>query len=469
MGVQGKPRDGSYDPGDDWFRAVIEETRDVVCGFEADGTIRYVNEACERWLGYTPDEIVGRNLLSLVSPDDYDRAAGTIDYAEGHIEHRPSAVFRLLHKDGHPVTFDVLGLSMLHVPEVKMHIGIAREAQDRDHIDHFLEVAAAGAPFEELLQPLLAMMHRPSWELGSAILYDRGDGEWASVHTGIHPRLRAADPDHPEGPWDEAVETRERQLLPSLDSLPAPLRETAEAAGFRAVWAVAIEDPGERLDTCLVVWNSEGVKPSLGQSVVFERTVRLLSLAVGHRHQRDLLTYAATHDVLTGLLNRTGLDEATRADKTLPQALLLIDLDNFKDVNDRFGHTVGDLVLREIAHRLRTTTRPADQVARFGGDEFLVLCMESDEEPTVELASDARGASSNVGLAAASLADRLVEVLLEPVRIEGEDVIVAGSVGVAIGGAATDLTTLMREADGALYDAKRAGRRRWRLRDLSGS
>lgn len=468
MGVHGEDEGKRDDrrqerPGampDAWFRAVIEESRDIICGFEVDGTIRYVNDAAQRWLGYEPEELIGTNILHVVAPQDLARAGENIVYAEGNIEHRPSTVYRMLHRDGRQVTFDVLGLSLLHHPDVSMLIGIAREAEDREQIDRFLEVAAAGSPFEDVLEPLLATMHRPSWQLGSAILYDRGDGQWDSVHTGIPPRLRAADPEHPEGPWDDALATREPQLLSALDSLPAPLRETAEANGFQAVWVVAIEDPGERLDTCLVVWNRDPVEPTLGQAVVFERTLRLLTLAIGHRHQRDLLTYAATHDVLTGLLNRTGLDEATRSEPDpQPRALVLVDLDDFKDVNDRWGHTVGDVVLREVAARLRSATRPTDLVARFGGDEFLVLCAEG---------GDKRGTTGPLATAAGGLADRLVEVLLEPVTIEGEQVVVSGSVGVAIGGPATDLTTLMREADGALYDAKRAGRRGWRLRDLSG-
>lgn len=437
-------------PGPAWFEAVVEHTHDIVCAFDADGTIRYVNRAAERWLGRRPEELVGTNVLDVVAPEDMERAAGTIVWGTDHPEHRPSAVFRMLHADGHRVTFDVLGVSYLDDPEVGMLLGFAREAEDRDQIDRFLEVTVAGAPFEEVLEPLLSTMRRPSWALGAVVLYDGGDGTWRSVHSGLPPILRAADPDHPEGPWDDAVATGERQIHPNLEALPEPLGSAATAAGYRAVWAVPIADPGHERDTCLVVWSDFATSPNLGQGVVFERTTRLLTLAVGHRHQRDLLTYAATHDVLTGLLNRTGLDEATRTGPERKQAVLLVDLDGFKAVNDERGHEAGDQVLRAAAERLRAATRPTDLVARIGGDEFLVVARDVD----------------GIGDVAAALAERLVQRLADPMHVAGEIVDISASVGVAVGDTDTDTTTLMREADAALYDAKRSGRNGWRLRDL---
>jgi diguanylate cyclase (GGDEF)-like protein/PAS domain S-box-containing protein len=441
---------GARRPGPEWFEAVVEGTHDIVCAFDPDGTIRYVNRAAEMWLGRRREDLIGSDVLAVVAPEDVDRAAGTIVWGMEHPEHRPSAVFRFLHADGHRVTFDVLGVSYLEDPAVGLLVGFAREAEDRDQIDRFLEVTVAGAPFEEVLEPLLSTMRRPTWALGSVVLYDRGDGTWTSVHSGLPPLLRAADPDHPEGPWDEAVATGERQIHSNLDALPEPLRSAAVAAGYRAVWAVPIADPGHERDTCLVVWSDFATAPKLGQGVVFERTTRLLALAVGHRHQRDLLTYAATHDVLTGLLNRTGLDEATRTGSELGQAVLLVDLDGFKAVNDEWGHEAGDQVLRTAAERLRAATRPTDLVARIGGDEFLVVARD------VEAIADV----------AAALAERLVQRLADPMHISGEIVDVSASVGVAVGRPDTDTTALMREADAALYEAKRSGRNGWRLRDL---
>ena len=160
------------------------------------------------------------------------------------------------------------------------------------------------------------------------------------------------------------------------------------------------------------------------------------------------LQQMASHDPLTGLCNRRALTE--RVDQAIsrarrggaPLALLFIDLDGFKRVNDQYGHGVGDEVLCEVARRLLSITRQSDVVARLGGDEFVLL-----------VESEVSTASINV------LCDRIVQTLVSPCRFSGGETLVGASIGIALcPPALSDTVELMRIADAAMYEAKRSGK-----------
>ncbi|MEM8705083.1 MAG: bifunctional diguanylate cyclase/phosphodiesterase [Actinomycetota bacterium] len=161
------------------------------------------------------------------------------------------------------------------------------------------------------------------------------------------------------------------------------------------------------------------------------------------RQAESRLRHAATHDALTGLPNRVALLEAVTAAAGGPEpALLLLDLDRFKNVNDSLGHVRGDELLVAIADRLRLGARPGEVVARLGGDEFGVL---------VPGPTDAVDATR--------VAERLLVELAEPVEIGGSRLYPAASIGIAIA-SATEPDDLIRKADVAMYRAKDAGRNR---------
>ncbi len=161
----------------------------------------------------------------------------------------------------------------------------------------------------------------------------------------------------------------------------------------------------------------------------------------------------AFNDVLTGLANRTVfLDRVTLALARSARsghfpAVLFLDLDEFKAVNDSLGHAAGDRLLQVVAERLRAAIRPADCVARLGGDEFAVLI---EDVGTADLA--------------AATANRLLQVLRAPIEIEGRQITGRGSIGIALAGAGTTSPNdLLRDADAAMYRAKARGRGNWVL------
>jgi diguanylate cyclase (GGDEF)-like protein len=170
---------------------------------------------------------------------------------------------------------------------------------------------------------------------------------------------------------------------------------------------------------------------------------------------RRLLVHRAMHDPLTGLPNRSLFaDRVTHAlartrGQRVPTALavLFVDLDGFKQVNDAHGHEAGDELLVAVTGRLATTLRPHDTVARLGGDEFAILLDD------LHRIGDAQ-----------RVADRLIEAVAEPVAVAGRQVTVGASIGIAAArpGDTTDTDTLLRYADAAMYAAKSAGKGRHR-------
>jgi len=167
-----------------------------------------------------------------------------------------------------------------------------------------------------------------------------------------------------------------------------------------------------------------------------------------HKRKEVRLLQLAQRDALTGLLNRSGFEqqiELVVADGNGPSlALLYIDLDRFKPVNDRYGHPVGDQVLQQFAQRLSSLVRPSDVVARLGGDEFALLLSG------VRFSADAK-----------AIADKVIAAAHAPFKVTGHVLHVGASVGVAFGvDAASGWPDLVKRADAMLYEAKNTGRGR---------
>ena len=194
---------------------------------------------------------------------------------------------------------------------------------------------------------------------------------------------------------------------------------------------------------------------AIGTLITVLVIIRFVAVVRDRESAREQLEFQASHDVLTGLLNRHLL--ADRIEHAVARssrggggvAVLYIDLDRFKAVNDAHGHAAGDALLVEVARRLRESVRAGDTVARLGGDEFAVLCEDLPERSTVF-----------------EIADRIVERLGEPIPIGDLLAVVSASVGIAIPeGNVVDGEAMLRDADAAMYRAKDGGRDRWEVFD----
>jgi diguanylate cyclase (GGDEF)-like protein len=227
-----------------------------------------------------------------------------------------------------------------------------------------------------------------------------------------------------------------------------PVRGAQVAVVSGTVLAVSGRITGTRMQ--LSIGNGDALliasdRELTDEELSFVRAVaHILSTALARLRGEEQMRHDAVHDPLTGLANRTlfrdhleqALARSERQGGT--SGLLFVDLDNFKQINDAYGHATGDAVLVELGNRLRTAVRPADTVARLGGDEFVVLCEDVDEESAV------------------ALGRRLQEAIRLPLTAGGVAHGLSASIGIALGDGDPDV--LLGEADTAVYRAKARGR-----------
>jgi diguanylate cyclase (GGDEF)-like protein/PAS domain S-box-containing protein len=251
---------------------------------------------------------------------------------------------------------------------------------------------------------------------------------------------------------DELVGTRLSDLL--------PLGEAERLGGFVAeVCAIPATPmprdlPLRRKDGTIVqlesVFNNLLAEPNVGGVVVTARDV------TERRALEDQLAHQAFHDSLTGLANRAlfserithAIERGVRRRNLF--AVLFVDLDDFKTVNDSLGHAAGDELLVGVAERIRAAIRPEDTCARLGGDEFAVM---------IESIADPDGAIT--------VARRILGTMAEPLVVEGSEITVQASIGIALGTGGQSASEIMRSADLAMYRAKNEGKARYELYEPS--
>ena len=214
--------------------------------------------------------------------------------------------------------------------------------------------------------------------------------------------------------------------------------------GIRAALAAPVHEHGEVVGSLVVATHRAGRTYSKAEREMLLAFAEHASLALTDARTVEDAIHQAFHDSLTGLPNRLLLIDrldhalARAARVNTETAVLFIDLDTFKTVNDSLGHAAGDELLKEAATRLLACVRSSDTAARFGGDEFVVLLEDVDED--------------RVG----RVANRILDAMNEPFRVRNRQVFIGASIGIAVGGDQAD--DLLRNADLALYRAKAKGK-----------
>lgn len=394
-----------------------------------DGRIVRANHATSVLTGYSAEQLVNMRAPDLRVSDERELDRQDIDeLLSGTIDH-VDIERRLHHAEGHVVW-------------TRGTVSLVRAGDGApQHLSVELANVTALREEEQLRQRTEAQLRALLDSTGELITVLEPDGRWRSTYGALH-RMFGYDPDVDPEPLGGVLS------MVHPDDVDEGLQRFAELAAPGA-------DPDEAFTVRVrpadggIRWTEVRVRnlvddPAVNGFVLLSRDVTEL------REAQQLLAHQATHDPLTLLPNRIlfqelGEQALARADREgMTVAVLFLDIDRFKRVNDGFGHPAGDALLREIAERLRTAVRRGDAVARFGGDEFVVLCEHPAGKPEM-----------------LDLAMRLLDALSKPVDMKPATVEVGASIGIAIGGGGrVTIDTLLRDADVALYQAKDQGRGR---------
>jgi len=417
---------------------------------DEEGRYVFVSASYERIFGYTPQEVIGRRMIELVHPEDREL---TLRVAAAIMDGHPQSHFqnRYLRKDGKVV--HIMWSARWSATE-RMRIAIARDITELKRAESMtaaLHAISEAAHASDDLPSLYEHIHRIIGGLLPAdnffvALYDRARNELSFPYF-----VDERDERPPPQPLDSGTLTGEliRCGQPLLFTPAQPTDPALPVVGTDAVhWlGVPLTSRGTTVGALVVQSYSPDTSYTEGDKELLQFVSTQVAAAIERKQAEARLHHIARHDPLTDLANRdlfyqqfeAALEQARRFGRCL--ALLYLDLDKFKDVNDRFGHHVGDVLLCEVAQRIRRVVREGDVVGRVGGDEFVVL-LNGLHAPGDSLV----------------VADKLRLALGESFPISDEPLKVCASVGVATYPEHGDESrSLTRAADDAMYRAKKLG------------
>ncbi|WP_051180705.1 EAL domain-containing protein [Thermithiobacillus tepidarius DSM 3134] len=374
------------------------------------------------------------------------------------------------HKDGRLVILESSGVPVLDEQDQLLgYRGIDRDITERKRAEmllaeerRVLEMIARGAPLQEVLETLICTFEQQARErlFGSVLLLD-ADGR--HLRLGAAPNLpmdyNRAIEGTAIGPQAGSCGTAAYFQAPVIvtdiarDPLWADFRALALQYGLQACWSTPILSAKGKVLGTFAIYYPEPRSPSDEEVTLIGRICNVAAIAIEREQAEESLATMAYYDILTGLPNRTLLQDrlaqsiAHSRRQGLSMAVLFLDLDGFKQINDTLGHEAGDQFLVEVAARLREHLRAGDTVARLGGDEFVLVVDDVAQDEEV-----------------APLAERILEALARPVLLAGQELFVTTSIGISVFPRdGEDVTTLLKHADTAMYQAKAQGRNRYQF------
>jgi diguanylate cyclase (GGDEF)-like protein/PAS domain S-box-containing protein len=412
------------------FRSLVQNASDLVTIVDPDGVLLYASPSVERLMGYQPDEWVGKSILSLVHPDDTHRATQAIAAVSAQPGVHDPAVLRLRHADGTWRYLEATANNLLDVPSVAGIVYNARDITERWDAEQALR--RSEERFRSLVQnasDLITVV-----DVDSTVTYQSPSAR----------RVLGYDP-------GDLVGTKLADLIhpDDLTKILAMLSDVMSRSGSVVLGEARVRHADGSWRHIEFSSTDQCGNPAIRGVVLNTRDVTERKLL------EEQLRHQALHDPLTQLANRTRFTDRLehallRAARTGHKvAVLFMDLDNFKSVNDSLGHSAGDRLLTQVAERVQSCLRPTDTIARLGGDEFAILLEDVIDEHDATVVTE-----------------RIFEVLQSSFELEGKELLVRASIGIAVSDAGAHeakAEALLRDADVAMYVAKSRGKGRFEL------
>lgn len=452
----------------DRTRAILGASLDGIIAINANNVIIDWNTQAGQIFGWSHDEALGRSLSETIIPERFraQHAAGLKRSLENGTTVLIGRRVELagLHRDGHefPIEISISRITAAGVPCFSAYVRdiserkaavdkINRDFHTQRVMAELLETAMRPDPFEQRLQRALELVLSTPWLAlkGSGCIFladpESGNLSMVAMH-GLSENIEQTCATVEKGYClcGQVAKTCELLFVDCIDE-----RHDVHFPGMaeHGHYCAPILFDGALLGVLNIYLDAHHQQTP--EEVQFITAAAHALSGMIQRHQAEQqLRYQAYHDDLTGMPNRTlfmdrleqGLSFSERH-PALRCAVLYMDIDRFKTINDSLGHTLGDQLLLEVSERIRACIRPEDTVARMGGDEFTILL-----EDVVEPADALR------------VSERLHTALQPPIMLEGREIVVSSSIGIAI--AARDnryASDLLRDADTAMYRAKSKG------------
>ncbi len=414
------------------FQKLFEDAEAMsIQGYLADGTVVYWNRASEHIYGYSAAEAMGGNLLDLIIPDDMRAAVqGAVRWMFENGQGIPPSRMNLRHKQGHlvPVYSSHTVVSIDGQAPVMFCMDADMSALAKAEEELRIAATAFDAQQGMLITDRLGVILRvnPSFTLTT--------GYTEAEAVGQSPRLLSSDR-HPAEFWAAMW-----QSLHTVGSWQAEVWNKRKNGEIYADWVII-----------------NAVRDAQGDVTHFVGTLTDISQ---RKAAEGKIIRLAFYDPLTNLPNRRLMQDRLHQAISASQrnqscgALLCLDLDNFKLLNDSVGHDVGDLLLQKIAQRLTENIRDCDTAARFGGDTFLIMLEDLGADPVLAAAK------------AELIAQKMLQLLRQPYPLPDQNYEGSVSMGITLFGAQEDTAdTLIKHVELAMYQAKAAGRNTLRFFD----
>jgi len=424
---------------------------DAVFAVDVNARIAYASPECERIFGYTPEEMIGTTMFDMMVPEDIERTRqSAIEVMAG----QPQLNFenRYIRKDGRIVNI----MWSARWSEVdQMRVGVARDiteykkAQSMQALLYSISEAAfttGDLPmlFQRIHQIIATLMPADNF---SVTLYDKSTQQLSFPYhiDQYEPMNKAAKP--AIGTLCAEIVRSGRPLLLTPDTMVSRLAELQVSLGLTPLcWlGVPLKTHPDTIGVLVVKSYPGGACYTEKDQELLQFVSTQIALAIERQQMQLRLQYMAQYDQLTGLPNRgflydrmqVALSNARRDQRQL--SVLYIDLDKFKEINDTFGHDIGDLLLQQVAQRLKQCVRESDTVARVGGDEFVILLqhISAPEQATL-------------------VAEKIRKNFVQPLLVNGHNLLSVPSIGIAIYPQhGKDEQQLLKYADKAMYVVKK--------------
>lgn len=425
--------------------AALSHIRQTVIVVDEFGTILQHMGSSLGILGYATNELVGTNALDHIAPEHYESMLFAFFGPDDRIVRSKHLPFKLglVDRNGDACYAECCG-ERVWVDE--RYLWIVTLMPHPLQSASFLAVQdfGAGASSIEIAETVaasLSMQWDDAFEIRSFLLAGHDGHHFTTIvepgrsaDAGLAARITPLV--ETDAPWNRGISDIHVVLPVTL--LPADVAEAALSAGFAAVdLAVACLEGKPKLALLTFALHEHAFEGNI--DMILRDSIQTIEMTLERERDEELLTVAAEHDPLTGLVNRSRFAAALEQ-SAASTAVLFIDLDEFKQINDSFGHVVGDAVLVEVARRISGVCRPGDVVTRLGGDEFAVLLADVDTA------------------GATHVSQRVLDAIAEPLPSGLGPTEVYASGGLAT--AESDATLSVERADLAMLRGKRAGRGR---------